>query len=397
LIGGTAWALLGALVLQSSPQQGGSTVPGSPPQQVDGRVEKPAAKTMLPIAHVAVTLHRVGPDTAAPIDSTHTDASGRFKFTYHRFGSPEAIYFVSSTYDGIAYFSEPLRAAVVHGGDADITVFDTTSKPVPMTVRGRHLIVSRASADGARDVVEVFEISNDSALTLVSPGAGATPTWSVALPAGIERFSGAQGADVSPDAISQRDGRALVDAPFAPGVKQLSFRYSLPASAFPLRIRLEKPTSVLEVLLEEPMARLTAAGLKETNPVSVDGRTFRRFLGQDLPPGETIQVGVPGIAESRQSLFFGVMVLVIGGAMLVALARAFSRGPLQVGTNLGPPVTVGRGERLAQQIVELDDAFQARSPAASPDDRAAYAASRSALKEELTAVLTNGAGQGHDR
>jgi hypothetical protein len=376
--------VLGAMLLQQ----------GGPPQQVDGRVEKPAGKSMLPVPHVIVTLHRVGPDTAAPIDSTRTDASGRFHFTYHRFGSTEAIYFVSSMYDGIAYFSEPLRAAVVHGGDADITVFDTTSLPVPMSVRGRHLIVSGPAADGMRDVVEVFEISNDSGVTLVSPGSGEAPTWSAVLPAGVERFSGGQGADVSPDAISQREGRAMVNAPFAPGVKQLSYRYSVPATAFPLRVRLEKPTSVFEVLLEEPMARLTGSGLKETNPVSVEGRTFRRFLAQDLPPGETISVGVPGLAADRQSLFFAVMVLAIGGAMLVTLARAFSRGPLQVATRKGgPPAAAGRGETLAQQIVELDDAFASREAAVSAVDRATYAATRSALKEELTAALNNGAGR----
>ncbi|HWZ57474.1 MAG TPA: carboxypeptidase-like regulatory domain-containing protein [Gemmatimonadaceae bacterium] len=368
---GPIWAVLGALMLQ----QGGV---GS---QVDGRVERPAGKAMAPVANVTVTLHRVGPDTAAPMDSTRTDAAGRFHFTYHRFGSTEAIYFVSSSYDGIAYFSQPLHGNVVHGGDADVTVFDTTSKPVPMSIRGRHLIVSAPAADGMRDVVEVFEISNDSALTLVSPGAGERPTWSAALPIGAQRFAGGQG-DVSPEAISQAGGRAQVVAPFAPGVKQLSYRYSVPASAFPLRVRLERPTSVLEVLLEEPMARLTGAGLKETNPVSADGRNFRRFLAQDLPATETIDVGVQGIAADKQSLFFAVLVLGVGGAMLVSLARAFSRGP-----TLGPPVVARPSDRLAQQIVDLDDTFAAREASLSADERAAYAATRSALKGELTTAL----------
>jgi hypothetical protein len=377
-LSGPVWAVLGALILQ----QGAS--------QVDGRVERPAAKSMSPVAKVMVTLHRVGPDSAAPMDSTRTDAAGRFHFTYHRFGSTEAIYFVSSTYDGIAYFSEPLKAAVVHGGDADVTVFDTTSGPVPMSVRGRHLIVSAPAADGLRDVVEVFEISNDSGVTMVSPpGASGRFTWSAALPAGAERFSGGQG-DVPADAISKVGARAQVVAPFAPGVKQLSYRYSVPASAFPLRVPLEKPTSVLEVLIEEPMARLSGgATLQETNPVSAGGRNFRRFLAQDVPGGRTIQVGVPAITGDKASLFFAVLVLAIGGAMLIALARAFSRGtPGGVGPAPARPIVLGRGEQLARQIVDLDDAFTARQG----QDRAAYDAARSALKGELTTVLTRADG-----
>jgi hypothetical protein len=370
---------------------GAFLVQGNAPQQVDGRVEKPAGKGMVPVAHVRVTLHRVGPDTANPIDSTPTDAAGRFHFTYHRFGSTEAIYFVSSTYDGIAYFSEPLKAAVVHGGDADITVFDTTSSPVPMSVRGRHLIVSAPSAEGTRDVVEVFEISNDSAVTYVSPGAGDQPTWSAPLPLGAQQFAGGQG-DVSPDAMSERNGRALVNAPFAPGVKQLSYRYSVPANAFPLRIRLDKPTQVFEVLLAEPMARLTGAGLKETNPVSLEGRTFRRFLAQDLPQGELISVGVPGIPAGRESLFFAILVLGIGGAMLVTLARAFShKASVLPAPGEGLAVTAGPGEKLAQEIVELDDTYAGRLDSLTPEERARYAERRSSLKEELTAVLTAGA------
>ena len=390
---GQIWAVLGALMLQGLQGGGAGQEPANlPPQQVDGQVAKPSAKSMLPVAHVTVTLHRVGPDTAAPIDSTRTDAAGRYRFTYRRFGSTEAIYFVSSTYDGIAYFSQPLHGAVVHGGDADVTVFDTTSAPVPMSVRGRHLIVSAPAADGVRDVVEVFEISNDSAVTLVSPGRGNAPTWSAALPPGAERFAGGQG-DVSPDAITEVGGRADVVAPFAPGVKQLSYRYSLPAAAFPLRMRLEKPTSVLEVLIEEPTARLTGAGLRETNAVSLGGRTFRRFLGQDLPGSETIEVGVPGLGARKQSLFFAVVVLAVGAAMLVALARAFSRGRAGGAVAARPSVAVPvrRGDRLAQEIAELDDAFSAREATAagvSAEDQAAYAAARSALKGELTATLT---------
>ena len=87
-----------------------------------------------------VVLHRVGPDRAGPLDSTRSDARGRYSFKYDRTGSEDAIYFVSATHDGIAYFTPPLTAGRVTGDDAEIIVFDTTSGHVPFTIRGHHIV-----------------------------------------------------------------------------------------------------------------------------------------------------------------------------------------------------------------------------------------------------------------
>ena len=102
---------------------------------------------------------------------------------------------------------------------------------------------------------------------------------------------------------------------------------------------------------------------------------------------------MPGLGARKQSLFFAVVVLAVGAAMLVALARAFSRGRAGDAVAARPSVAVPvrRGDRLAQEIAELDDAFSAREATAagvSAEDQAAYAAARSALKGELTATLT---------
>jgi hypothetical protein len=363
------------------------------PRHVDGRVIRSTAQAALPVADVWVTLHRVGPDRQAPMDSTRTDASGHYRFTYTPFGSDDAIYFVSSTYAGIAYFSQPLKGLTVSGPDAEVTVFDTTSHAVPMTVRGRHLIVSAPGSDGTRDVVEVFEISNDTSVTVVAPGAaGDRPTWSAPLPTGAERFRAGQG-DVPADAIAQVGERAEVFAPFAPGVKQLSYSYSMPRSAFPLAIRSERAASVLEVVIEEPLATVTATGLSETNPVAIDGRTFRRFLGQDVPAGATIRIGVPGLPTDVRSIYLAIVVTVVGAAMTLALARAFSRRAPAISAPIRGQALVlpDDGERLARQIVELDDAFGRREArAAGPPtaaERAAYVARRDALKARLGAAL----------
>lgn len=359
-----------------------------PPQRVEGRVVRPAAKALVPVAGVPVTLHRVGPDTAGPIDSARTDAQGRFHFTYHRTGSSEAIYFVSSMYDGIAYFSQPLKTALVSGDDGEITVFDTTSAAVPMTVRGRHLIVSAPGTDGARTVIEVFEISNDTSVTRITPGSADRPTWTSILPAGTQHFQPGQG-DVAADAITAADGRVEVFAPFAPGIKQLTYQYMLPSGAFPLHLPLERQTSVLELLVEEPTATVRVAGVREVNPVSVQGRTFRRFMGQDLPSSAVVDIAPPAMGGDARSLYFTLLLGAVGAAMLVALARAYSRRP-QLAASMGRASWPGEG--LAAAIADLDDGF-ARRAAPTGAEREAYSARRSALKAQLTTVLSEGTGR----
>jgi hypothetical protein len=350
-------------------------------------VTRPDRGGLVGVSGAWVTLHRVGQDSAGPLDSLRTGANGRYSFRYRPFGGDDAIYFVSASHDGIAYFSPPLRRAVVSGEDAEITVFDTTSAAFPLTVQGRHLIVSAADAAGARTVIEVFELSNDSARTLVGGGRdGERPTWSTALPAGAENFRVGQG-DVPADAVTLDAGRALVYAPFAPGLKQLSFSYSLPGKRFPLSVTLPHPAAVLEVLVEEPTADATGAQLSEVDPVSVDGRTFKRFLAQDAPANGVMRVEVAGTdAPDRAPALIAVLALV-GAGMLAALARAFSRRARPAAVSGAPAAGVGRPtDGLAREIAELDAEFERRT-APTDDDRATYHARRAELKARLTAAL----------
>jgi hypothetical protein len=117
-----------------------------------------------------------------------------------------------------------------------------------------------------------------------------------------------------------------VFAPIAPGLKQLAFSYSLPASRFPLSIPISEPTQILEVLIEEEKGTVTGARLKETNPVSVSNRTFRRFMGVDVPVNSVSVIDLP--AARRATITSGYMIaitLLIAGAMAAALALALRR------------------------------------------------------------------------
>ncbi|HEY1952367.1 MAG TPA: hypothetical protein VGG76_06140 [Gemmatimonadaceae bacterium] len=282
---------------------------------------------MDPVPGAWVVLHRVGPDRAGPLDSVRSDARGRYAFTYERTGSEDALYFVSASHDGIAYFTPPLTSAVVSGDDGEITVFDTTSRHVPFTVRGHHVVISAADANALRSIVEVYDLSNDSSVTRVAVGEGpGAATWQTHIPPSASDFKVSQG-DISAAAVTYSNGLVSVFAPLAPGIKQISFSYSLPAEDFPLKLPVEEENGILEVMIEEKAGSVTGPHLKEVDSVTVDGRDFRRFLGSDVPKNSvaTIDLPPPPATHTIDPRYLVALTLVIGGSMVLALAQALRR------------------------------------------------------------------------
>ena len=369
--------------------------PDTATRRVTGRIVTPGdPHEMRPIVGAWVTLHRVGADHAGPLDSVRTNARGAYDFRYRPSGRSDAIYFVSAMYAGIAYFSAPLRRPVVSGDDAEITVFDTTSAPVPIHVRGRHVVVSAASAGRERQVIEVYELANDSSVTRVAPDTGTT--FTALVPPNATGFVVGQG-DVPPDAVAYANGRARVLAPFAPGIKQLAFAYTLPADAFPLSIPVRDTTNVLEVMIEEPTGRAEGPGLVEQNPAVVEGRTFKRWLAADVPGAAVIRIDLPPPPFGKRALYVMVVAIVLGAAMLGALARAFWRRPAAQPVRRYVPPTAEElkaaddPDALAREIASLDEDLE-RQGAVSEAARRAYRARRDELKRRLAAALAGRTG-----
>jgi hypothetical protein len=355
-------------------------------RRVDGRVVRGTREGQQPVANQWVVLHRVGPDRAGPLDSTRTAADGRFSIRYRESGDTSALYFASTSYGGVAYFTSPLRGPAVRGDDATLTVFDTTSGPVAIKVGGRHIIVGGVQANGHRPIGEVFDLQNDSTVTVIARDS-MTPFWRTELPAAAVGFQLNSNGDLAPGAISHRGTTVGLLAPLSPGIRQFAFTYELPSSAFPLRIAIDRPTGVLEVLVQEPTARVDGAKLRETAPVSEDGRTFRRFLGQDLSAGTILRVDVPRlIGPEREKVYFGVASALLA-AMLVALIvagrRSMLRGPVSAPVHLAPEPP---SRHLLRRLATLDEEFE---KIAAPDDttRSAYEAKRAALKSQFAEVL----------
>jgi hypothetical protein len=296
-----------------------------PGQRVDGKVIRPGRGRMDPVAGTWVTLHRVGTDRQSPLDSARTDARGRYSFRYLRTGRDDAIYFVSASYDGIAYFSSPLQSASVTGTDAEITVFDTTSRHVPITVRGHHLVFSSVDENAMRSVTEVYDLANDSSVTKIASGTGpAQAVWSARMLPGATGPAVREG-DFPAAAVAFDRDRVALFAPLAPGLKQLAFEYSLPAKSFPLSVPTLEPTSVFEVMLEEKAGTATGSRLKEVVSVTFDQRSFRRFLASDVPVNSVATIDLPASPRAVDSRYLVALTIALGGVMIAVLAWALRR------------------------------------------------------------------------
>jgi len=350
-------------------------------RSVRGRVVRGGAATARPLAGAWVVLHRVGTDRAAPLDSMRTDAAGAYAFRYRTSGDAQALYFASSTYGGIAYFTSPLRTPVVRGADAELVAFDTTSAPVTIRVRARHVVFSAPDSTRTRTVVEVFELSNDSSVTRVARGdSGAV--WETTLLDGARDARIGQ-ADVSPDAVRFADGRARLFAPFAPGLKQLSFSYTVPADDRDFRLLVSSPADVMEVLVEDPLGRAEGGGVVAAGPTTVNGRTFARFLGQDVTANTVVRVSAPsrGTASDNQVRVL-VIIAALAAALLVGLARAMLRRP----PGATAPARAVDVDGLRAQLAALDESY-ANLGNPTADERADHWQRRAHLTQQLTNAL----------
>jgi hypothetical protein len=361
--------------------------PGGP-RTVAGRIVRPAPSGEAGVPGVMVTLHRVGPERSGPIDSVRTGADGRYAFRYQPTGSDDALYFVSASFGGIAYFGTPLREVAVTGDDAIVTVFDTTSGAVPLRVNGRHLIISSSDPSERRAVVEVFELSNDSSVTRVG-GRSDSATFRIPLPPGARDFEAGRQGDVAPEAIAMVGGVAEVYAPFAPGIKQLSFSYTLPRDAFPLAVPQPVPTELLEVLLEDSSGTAEGAKLVRQGPVESSGRHFVRWLAEQVPAGEEVRVSFPDAPGAPRIPQYVVAAAAVAALLLFAMRMVAGRRAAAPASaeSLDP-------DRLAQRIAALDAAHDRRRLTARAlgrdvdvAEQATYDAERTRLKGELTDAL----------
>jgi len=352
-------------------------------RRVDGRVQLGKRSGPIPVSGVWVVVHRIGPDRSGPLDSVRTNATGNYSLRYKASGDASAMYIAVASYRGIAYITSPLRLPRVTGDDAQIMVYDTTSPPYPLRVAGRHLVVTTPDADGRRRVIEVYEIMNDSTLTVLSTERN--PAWRVPLTPKLRDLQLNPAGDVTSANVRQNGDVLDVFAPISPGMRQLSFSYTLPPDAFPLSVPMTQGAELMEVLVQEPEAVVSGAGLTEVAPVSQEGATFRRLVAQDVKTTSVVRLTVPArsrnFAAKTIVIVAAILAALMAGALLFALGRR-RRAPRVVIRTTDPT------DELLREMATLDAKLQ-QAQGLSDAQRNEMVERRAQLKDQVANALSS--------
>ena len=329
-----------------------------------------------PIPGARVVLHQVGRALQGPLDSTRTDRRGRFRFAFRP--DTSALYLLSVRHAGIEYFSPAVHTNPERPDTAIRVIVYDTSSTAPVSLEARHLVLTRPGEDGSRSVLDLIVLLNSGQRTRVAPdSAGAS--WGGLLPRGTIGLELGE-SDVSPDAVIRRGDSLLVEAPLAPGEKQVTVQYVVPAGSKDLELRFTEPASAVNVLAEERDVVVSGGSLVLADSQVLQGRSFRRWTGA-VPAGGTLRVALPRRARVPQWLLpalVAAVVLVLTGAGWHFLARR-PRSP-----TASPAV-------LLDAIAVPDARYLGREGETSAEDWGSYQMDRGRLKAQLEAALAAGA------
>lgn len=265
-----------------------------------------------PVPAARVVLHRIATAVQGPLDSTRADRGGRFGFGFRP--DTAAFYLLSTRHSGIEYFSPPLST---NPGRPDtavrIVVYDTSSNAL-VTVEARHLVVTRPGEDGSRGALDLIVLQNAGQRTRVASDT-LYPSITLPLPVGTSGLQVGE-SEVSAESVHRTGDSLMITAPIAPGEKQITVQYQVPAGRSTLELPVQGRGQKINVLLEETGARVSGAGMTFADSQVIQGRSFRRWTG--VPPAAgTIRISLPGTPPAAGRLLAG-LVFSLGATLLLA-------------------------------------------------------------------------------
>jgi hypothetical protein len=344
--------------------------------RAEGRVLKPDST---PVTGIRVVLHQVGRTVQGPLDSVPTDRSGRFRFAFR--ADTNSLYLLSARHNAIEYFSPPVHTSAGRPDTAlRIVVYDTSST-APISVEARHLVVARPGEDGSRNVLDLIVLQNAGKHTRIAPDT-LRPSWSGVVPRGSLGLELGE-SDISPDAVTRRGDSVIVTAPLAPGEKQLTLQYLLPAGSPVLDLPFAQAVPMVNVLAEEKAATVSGGTLVLADSQVLQGRSFRRWSGA-VPAGSSLRVVLPGRERAPEWLLaalVSMVVLVLSGGgwyFIRQQARVRPASP----------------DDLLEAVAALDARYLGREADTAPQEWSSYTEERARLKRLLEASL---AGRGSNR
>lgn len=137
---------------------------------------------------------------------------------------------------------------------------------------------------------------------------------------------------------------------------------------------------------------MSGQGFTAVEPVSLEGRNFKRSLAQDLKPDTRIVIELPSTGTPGRNLYIAALLAAIGFMMLLVLSRSMQRtASKRAGAAITPSLRPRESEapladRLAQEIAALDATY-ARQQEPSASVQQAYTTRRAELRAALAAEL----------
>jgi hypothetical protein len=334
-----------------------------------GRVLRLVAGDSVPVPGGRLILHRIGRTRQGPVDSTISDAAGRFRFRVA--ADTTEVYLVSTNYAGIEYFSPPVTNSQGMGDSAVMLIVSDTSSTAPVKLAARYFVIREALADGSRPVLDLLVLTNRGELTRVGIDS-LTPTWAGFVPAGVVGARVGE-ADFSADAARIKGDSLLIYAPLAPGEKQVTVEYLLPAGS-DLTVPFPDDSVATNVLAQDLSARVINRAMAMVDTQNIEGATFRRWVG--APRANSIlRVSFGRAPGEVPRWLLPAMVGLMGAGLIFALWRLRSRKA---------PISL---ESLTDRIATLEARYQERESEVSPEEWQRYLAVRERLRADLARHL----------
>jgi len=257
-------------------------------QDMRGRVVLPDST---PVPGARAELHRVSEQGGAIVDSTTTDASGRFTFTLDAEADPGIVYLAAARHDGLLYWGSPIHAGVsIDLSNYVVGVFDTTAVAGPLRdlpVGMRHVVITPGVS--GMQVEEIIDLRGVADRTLV-PGDDSVVVWETSLARGASSLLPGPGGVPLEDLLPE-GGRIGFRGALPPSGIRIVIQYLVPSLEYSLQ--LDHAAERLELLvMSRPGLDVQGNGLDEV-PVGSDMQIpVRRFTRSGLAEGETLSVRI---------------------------------------------------------------------------------------------------------
>ncbi len=283
-----------------------------------------------PAGGVAVALFKFGDAGMEPLDTTKTDAQGKFAFAKQTLGP--GPHMLQMGLDGVAY--NHMLQPGTPSANLQLEVFNASKQPGAAKVE-QHMVLLEPSA-GQLAVSETFFYRNAGKTTFNDPAAGTLHLFLPEAAEGKVRVSALAPGGMSVERIAERTGRKgvyKVDFPIKPGETRIDAAYQIPfanpgvfqgktlAAGAVTRLVVPKGVTIkgegLEALGEEPSSKAAIFGMKgESYSVEVSGEGGLRNAAQPAEPDESEGPGIQRIPPRIHDQMYPILGISLAILML---------------------------------------------------------------------------------